>query len=256
MSAMLHTEDLTIGHGRHAVCAGIDLQVRTGELVALLGVNGIGKSTLLRTLAGLHAPLAGHVLVQGADLAMRSARDRARLVSIVLTGRPDTGLLTVDALVALGRQPWTGPWGRLSAADRAVVDAVMERTGTTPLRTRALRDLSDGECQQVIVARALVQATPVVLLDEPTAHLDLPNRVRIVRLLRTVTREDAKAVLFSTHDVQLALDLCDRIVLMRRAERPWSGTPDEAIASGALEQAFAGSGIRFDRASGTHRFLP
>ncbi|MBS1582775.1 MAG: ABC transporter ATP-binding protein [Bacteroidetes bacterium] len=256
MSAMLHTEDLTIGHGHQAVCAGIDLQVRTGELVALLGVNGIGKSTLLRTLAGLHAPLAGRVTVQGADLATRSARDRARLVSIVLTGRPDTGLLTVDALVALGRQPWTGPWGRLSAADRAVVDAVMERTGTTALRTRALRDLSDGECQQVMVARALVQATPVVLLDEPTAHLDLPNRVRIVRLLRTVVREDAKAVLFSTHDVQLALDLCDRIVLMRRLERPWSGTPDEAIASGALEQAFAGSGIRFDRASGTHRFLP
>lgn len=253
---MLRTEALAIGHGKRTVCAGIDVRVDAGELVALIGANGVGKSTLLRTLAGLHPPLAGSITVQGVDLAARSARERARLVSIVLTTRPDTGLLDVATLVALGRQPWTGPWGRLSAHDEQHVRTVMERTGTTALRHRALKDLSDGECQQVMVARALAQATPVVLLDEPTAHLDLPNRVRIVRLLRTVAREDGKAVLFSTHDLQLALDLCDRLVLMRPDERPWSGTPREALSSGLLASAFAGSGIRFDPVTGTHRFLP
>ena len=126
---MLRTEALAIGHGKRTVCAGIDVRVGAGELVALIGANGVGKSTLLRTLAGLHPPLAGSITVQGVDLAARSARERARLVSIVLTTRPDTGLLDVATLVALGRQPWTGPWGRLSTRDEQHVRTVMEVDG-------------------------------------------------------------------------------------------------------------------------------
>ena len=130
----------------------------------------------------------------------------------------------------------------------------MKLAGAEHLRGKSLGTCSDGECQKVLIARALAQDTPVLLLDEPTAFLDLPNRAGIVRMLRTIAKDQGKAVLFSTHDLQLAMDLCDRILLLRRDGPIWQGTPTAASASGELEHAFAGSGIRFDPATGTHRF--
>lgn len=232
---------------------GVAFELRSGELTAMIGANGIGKSTLLKTIAGLLPPLSGSVKVSGRSIATMSAAQRARLVSIVLTGRPQTGLLDVETLVSLGRQPWTGHWGRLTNADRKQVDDALQRCGAEDLRHRSLQTCSDGESQKVLIARALAQTTPVMLLDEPTAFLDLPNRAAIVRMLRAIAVDQVKAVLFSTHDLQLAMDLCDRILLLGR-EGLWIGTPGEALASGELLKAFAGDGIRFDPASGTHRF--
>lgn len=254
MTSLLHTEGLAIGHAR-TLMSGIGLHLAAGEVVALLGANGIGKSTLLNTLSGALAPRQGRVLVQGSEVHALAASARARLVSVVLTDRSFGGMVDVGTVVGLGRIPWTGPWGRISAVDEQVVQQALERTGAEGLRRKVLAECSDGECQQVMIARALAQATPVMLLDEPTAFLDLPNRVRIVRLLRSIAAEEAKAVLFSTHDLQLALDLSDRIILLRRDAPLWQGTAAEVRTSGELEAAFAGSGIAFDRERGTHRFI-
>jgi iron complex transport system ATP-binding protein len=256
MNALLETHDLGVGHGGRPLIGHVGLRSEAGTLTALLGVNGIGKSTLLRTLAGLLRPISGQVRIQGKDLAALGARERARLVSIVLTGRPLSGVLDVATVVALGRQPWTGNRGRLTAEDDRSVQQALTVAGAVHLRERALDTLSDGECQKVMLARALAQSTPVVLLDEPTAFLDLPSRVGIVRALREAAHTEGKAILFSTHDLQLALDLCDRLLLMRVGAPIWSGTPAEAIAQGELERAFAGTGIRFNAEHGTHRFLP
>jgi len=163
-------------------------------------------------------------------------------------------MLDVETLVSLGRQPWTGRWGSLSAADQDQVERALKLAGAEHLRGKSLSTCSDGEGQKVLIARALAQSTPVLLLDEPTAFLDLPNRVSTVRMLRRIAAEEGKAVLFSTHDLQLALDLCDRILLLRRDAPIWQGDPAQALASGELARAFAGTGILFDQASGTHRF--
>lgn len=256
MNNALRTEDLAVGHDGSAVLQHVRLHAAPGALTAILGANGSGKSTLLHTIAGLLPPLKGHVLLGDMDLLRSPVHQRARQVAIVLTGRPQVGLLRVRDVVALGRQPWTGRSGRLHDADEAAVQQALEQAGAVELRDRPVNALSDGECQKVMIARALAQDTPVLLLDEPTAFLDLPNRARLTRTLRTIAHDTGRVVLFSTHDLQLAVDLCDRLVLVRADRTLWQGTPSEAITTGELERVFSGTGLHFDRAHGTHRFLP
>lgn len=253
--AMLTTEQLSIGY-QQALAPPFDLALRGGELIALLGVNGIGKSTLLRTLAGLQDPLGGRVLLNGGHLHRLPMGERARQVAVVLTQRAAPPFMDIRTLVGLGRQPWTGRFGRMLPADLDMVNKAMERTGLRSLASRALDRCSDGERQKAFIARALAQDTPVLLLDEPTAYLDLPNRAAIVRSLRTVAHADGRVVLFSTHDVQLAMDLCDRLVLLRSGAVPWCGTPAQALEGRRLQESFAGSGIQFDLSTGTHRYMP
>lgn len=252
MKPLLTTRSLSVGYGSKALVEGVEVELRAGELVALIGVNGGGKSTLLNTFAGLHDAQQGEVLLDGRPLRQLSAEQRARHIALVLTGRPQAGLLDARTIVALGRQPWTGHFGRLSAKDLALVDEAMEATSVKAFAERSLQHLSDGEAQRVMIARALAQDTPIMLLDEPMAFLDLVNRVRLLRLLGDLARTKHKAILLSTHDLQTALDLCDRILLIHD-RKLWSGTSGDARSSGVLQEVFAGEGLRFDPTSGSFR---
>jgi iron complex transport system ATP-binding protein len=237
MNKVLETEGLVVGHGGKALLGPLSFTLEMGTLSCLLGVNGSGKSTLLRTLAGLHAPVAGSVKVQGADMAGAPSTERARLVSVVLTGRPDMGMLDVRTLVALGRQPWTGRLGRLGSEDHARVDKALERVAATDLQGRQVGALSDGEMQKLLIARALAQDTPVMLLDEPTAFLDVVNRQRVMRLLKGIAADEGRAVLLTTHDLPSALHYGDRLLVIH-GRGIQAGAPRDVLERGVLADAF------------------
>lgn len=253
---LLTAEDLAVGYflrkkAPRTVAGPLRLGLWPGELVALLGPNGAGKSTLLRTLAGLQPPLGGRLDVGGVPLTSLSAAARARQISVVLTDRLDAGVLTVRELVTLGRQPHTGWLGGLAAHDHAQVLAALAATGTTAFAARPVAELSDGERQKVMLARALAQDTPIVLLDEPTAHLDLPNRVALMRLLHQLARATGKAILLSTHELDLALQAADRVWLLPASGALRTGTPEDLVLSGTFGAAFEREGLAFDAGTGT-----
>lgn len=206
----LKIENLTTGYGDKTVSCGLEAVVQPGVLTCLLGENGAGKSTLLRTIAGLQPPLGGRVLLctdggPVTDTATLSRSARSRLISVVLTEHPDMQMVTAGELVGMGRLPYTGFFGGLTAADRQLVDQAMELTGTQRFASRQINSLSDGERQKVMIAKALAQQTPVILLDEPTAFLDYPSKVEMMVLLRRLAREEGLTILLSTHDIDLAL---------------------------------------------------
>lgn len=206
------TNRLTVGYRGHRVVEDISLSLPCGRLVCLLGPNGAGKSTLLRTLCGFQPPIAGTVTISGSDITTMSAAEVARLVSVVLTDRPPTPSLTAAEMVGMGRAPYTGFWGRLSDDDRRLVSEAMTTVGIAPLATRRMGQLSDGERQKVMIAKALAQHTPVIVLDEPTAFLDYPSKVAVMKTLARLAHDEGKTILMSTHDLELAAQLGDELM--------------------------------------------
>jgi len=241
----LRTDQLAVGHPGKALITGMDLHIEGGALVALIGVNGSGKSTLLRCLAGLVQPMEGGVHVNGRVLKVLEVRERARLVSLVMPGRSVTAALDVRSVVALGRHPWTGYFGALRSADEAAIEAALAATGTSHLAHRSVHSLSDGEHQLVAIARAIAQNTPIVLLDEPTAFLDLVNRIMVVRRLASLAHELGRIIVFSTHDLQVAVDHADRLLLLQGG-KAHGGTPLDVLGSVTMQAAFSADGLRFD----------
>lgn len=206
------TNRLTVGYRGHRVVEDISLSLPCGRLVCLLGPNGAGKSTLLRTLCGFQPPIAGTVTISGNNITTMSAAEVARLVSVVLTDRPPTPSLTAAEMVGMGRAPYTGFWGRLSDDDHRLVSEAMQTVGIAPLATRRMGRLSDGERQKVMIAKALAQHTPVIVLDEPTAFLDYPSKVAVMKTLARLAHDEGKTILMSTHDLELAAQLGDELM--------------------------------------------
>ena len=196
----------------HAVVSDINLTLQSGKLASLIGANGVGKSTLLKTLTGFLPKLEGSLLLDGKDISEFSQRALARQISIVLTQKPDVQNLTVEEIVGLGRSPYTGFFGKLHANDQQIVDESITAVGIEKLKNRMIQTLSDGERQKVMIAKALAQQTPVIFLDEPTAFLDVSSKVETFQLLQRMAHEMGKLVLLSTHDLELAVRFSDSLL--------------------------------------------
>lgn len=253
---VLQARNLKIGYkGRRGatkvVAEDINVALHAGEVVCLLGPNGSGKSTLIKTLAGMQAPLNGDISLFGDSVKQLTPKDIAYKLSTVLTDRITIGNLDVFTLVSFGRSPYTGWLGRLREEDEKVVRWAIEATGLEPLVHRDISTLSDGERQKVMIARALAQDTELILLDEPTAHLDLPNRVEIMRLLRKLAQETDKGILLSTHELNLALKAGDRCWLINNNRQLFTGVPEDLVLNGTFEAVFERESFDFDRATGT-----
>ncbi|HEX4998134.1 MAG TPA: ABC transporter ATP-binding protein [Terriglobia bacterium] len=249
MSGAIQAVNLAVGYSarrsRRVVLDGLNLSVRPGELVGLLGPNGAGKSTLLRTLSRVQPALAGQIQIDGVDLRRLTQLELARRLGIVLTERPMIGALTARRLAEFGRYPYWDWSGRMSAHDHDVVDWAIEAVGAGHLAGRDSMSLSDGERQRFMIARALAQEPSILLLDEPTAFLDVPSRVELIGLLRRLAREEQLAIVVSTHDLELALRMTDTIWLVTPDGKLTSGTPEDLILAGDVAEAFQAQSIRF-----------
>lgn len=247
-------QDLGIGYRRTRfrreqvteIATDLCATARRGELTALIGPNGAGKSTLLRTLCGLQAGLTGRVLIDGEDLQQLNPAQVATTISVVLTERIDPGLLSVRELVALGRTPHLRAHARLTERDRDAVEQALAAVGLLPLAQRQFSELSDGQRQRVLTARALAQEPSLLVLDEPTSFLDVPSRVELVDMLGRLAAEHDLAVIMSTHELELALGVCDHIWLLDSSGGLRSGAPAGLAADGSIGRVFDRGRMRFD----------
>lgn len=245
---VIRTRGLSVGYGTKHVLDGIDLDVPGGTVTVIIGANGTGKSTLLRTLSGTQPALAGKVEIVGRDPHSMAHRELARTLSIVYTDRAMSGGLTVSELVGMGRHPYTGFFGHLSVNDRRVVEHAMADVGIGHKAEAFLSDISDGERQKAMIARALAQNTPVLMLDEPTSFLDAASRLEILELVGRLAHERGTAVLLSTHDTSAALGMADNVVTVVPSATPsvvLHRVGDPALAA-RLDSVFGDRGVRFD----------
>ena len=252
----IRLENLTIGYrsksDTRVVAEGISAAIRQGELTCLLGANGVGKSTLLRTLSAFQPKLEGSIYVEDREISAFTDKELSRLIGVVLTEKPDIRNMSVRELVALGRSPYTGFRGTLHDDDWQVVDEAIAAVRIDSLRDRLIHTLSDGDRQKVMIAKALAQQTPVIYLDEPTAFLDFPSKVEMMQLLRRLAREQQKVIFLSTHDFELALQVADMLWLMETGSIS-IGTPRMLADSGALARYVERPGITFNKETLTVR---
>ena len=236
--------------GKLTILHGVDMTLEKGEVISIIGPSGAGKSTLLRTVMGLLKPLHGQILIGGDSVHTLSQREIAARISFVSTENVRASNLKVNNIVGLGRAPYTNWIGSLTDEDREIVQESLRLVGMEAFGEKNVSTLSDGECQRVMIARSLAQDTPVILLDEPTAFLDLPNKYEIVLLLRSLAREQGKTILFSTHDLNVALELCDPIVMIDQGKFLY-GSPQEMIDAGNIDRLFRDGHLLFDHATRT-----
>ena len=232
---IISLSQLSVGYSSsHPVISDISVELHSGQFACLIGENGIGKSTLLKTLTGFLPKLKGRLLLDNRDIESFSQQELARQVSIVLTQKPDVQNLTIEEIIGLGRSPYTGFFGRLRAEDRLVVDDAIAAMGIEKLRGRMIQTLSDGERQKVMIAKALAQETPVILLDEPTAFLDFPSKVDTFQSLRNMAHERDKLILLSTHDLDLAARFADSLLEVKKGALMAVSTADVRTSMRAI----------------------
>jgi iron complex transport system ATP-binding protein len=259
-ATLLSATQLTIGYSHKgqdtAVAKDLELALKGGEFVCLLGPNGAGKSTLIRTLAGMQAPLDGALQLQGQAFQSIAPRKRARMISVVLTEALPMGMMDAYSLVSLGRHPYSGWLGGLNASDREHIDAAFEAVGAGDLKVRQIAELSDGERQKISIARALAQEAQVMLLDEPTAFLDLPRRVELMTILRNLAHRESMGLLLSTHDLDLALRFADRLWILGPNGELTQGYPEALAMNGDFANAFTSENLNWDPELGAFRAHP
>ncbi|WP_300438874.1 ABC transporter ATP-binding protein [Christiangramia sp.] len=246
---VLKTEDLTIGYKkkshREIVASGINIEINAGELVAVIGVNGSGKSTLLKTLSGIIQNIDGEIFISNNSLLNTTPDKLSKYISLVLTEQLLSKNLSVIELIALGRQPYTNWIGSLTKRDLKQIMYAIQLVNIEEIKNKKCHELSDGQFQKVLIARALAQDTPLIILDEPTTHLDLYHKAYVLKLLQKLSRETNKAILFASHEINLALQLCDKLVILKDKTALF-GTPAELIENGALNDLFPKELIQFD----------
>jgi iron complex transport system ATP-binding protein len=252
----LEIKDLSIGYrGRKKKMTflqnDLNLNFYQGDMVCLIGPNGCGKSTFIRTIAALQHPIEGKIIIKGVDINTMSVKNRSEFFSVVLTDRTAVDGITVAEIVALGRYQSSSWLGTLSKSDRDKIVWAIGQVGLEGFEDRMYGTLSDGEKQRTFIAKALSSDAPVMLLDEPTSHLDIPNRVEVMTLLQRLTREFGHSVILSTHDLDLAMQMADEIWLMIPGKGVLASTPEELIYSGCLDEVFGNEILRFNTHSGT-----
>jgi iron complex transport system ATP-binding protein len=255
---LLYTKNLSIGYkgknnSDNILHSNLNLKLLPGEFTCLLGPNGSGKSTLMKTFAGFHKSLNGTIYLDNTEIQNFREKDLARLISVVLTDKTNVGNMTIFELVSMGRHPYTGFFGNLTQSDLKKVYESIEAVGLRNMKHKRVNEVSDGESQKAMIAKALSQETPIILLDEPTAYLDLPSRIEIMQLLHTLSSETQKAILLSTHDLEQALRFADKIWLLGTENRVKSGMPEDLILSNEFKSFFERKGIRFDNDTGTFK---
>ncbi|WP_163407588.1 ABC transporter ATP-binding protein [Flavobacterium ajazii] len=253
MKTILNTTNLNIGYkskkGVTVIAENLNLNLDSGKLIALIGANGIGKSTLLRTITGIQKPLSGSVFLNDKNISDYKPLDLAQNLSLVLTEKLPPSNLTVFELVALGRQPYTNWMGTLTPEDIVKVNEALKLTQIEHLASKRHFEISDGQLQKVLIARALAQDTPLIILDEPTTHLDLLHKVSLFKLLKKLTEETQKCILFSTHDIDLAIQLSDEMIIMT-PEMVLQDEPCNLISKGSFTTLFKDEHIVFDAEKG------
>lgn len=253
---ILKTEQLSIGYKTKkvetVVASNINFDLQKGQLIGLVGANGIGKSTLLRTLIKVQPELSGSILLNGSSLKSISNIELAKQLSIVLTEQLTSKNLTVYELIALARHPYTNWIGKLTEADNNAITKAINQVNISELKAKKCYELSDGQLQKVMLARALAQDTDVIVLDEPTTHLDMYHKAYILKLLQKLTKETGKTILFSSHEIDLAIQLCDTMIVMQK-DNVVCDQPCNLISQGVFESLFPKDLISFDNSTGSFR---
>lgn len=250
MNSILKISDLNIGYKTSktetVVAENISLELQKGKLIALVGANGIGKSTLLKTILGFENPFKGNILLNDKNISEISSKEMAHYISVVLTEKLPPSNLSVYELVALGRQPYTNWIGELSDSDKEQIQKAIELTQIQDFISKKHFELSDGQLQRVMIARALAQDTELMILDEPTTHLDLLHKISVFKLLKKLAQQTEKSVLFSTHDIDLAIEFCDEMIIMT-PDRTQKDTPENLIENGVFDELFSDESVMFDK---------
>jgi iron complex transport system ATP-binding protein len=253
VATTISCENLNIGYSSkkdsHVICSNISMQLETGKLYSLIGQNGIGKSTFLKTLTGILKPIQGTISILGKNILHWNEADFAKNVAIVLTEKIPTSNLTVFELIALGRQPYTNWLGNLSEIDLRIIYDAINLTELAEIQNKKITEISDGQMQRVLIARALSQNTPIIILDEPTTHLDLYHKVTLIKLLKKLANTTNKCILYSTHDVDLAIQLSDEMLLMYD-EKIELDSPCNFIEKGTFDVIYKEDFIQFDATKG------
>lgn len=248
----LAIKDLSIGYKNLTVASEISFDALSGELIGIVGINGIGKSTLLRTLGKIQPELSGSISIDGKPLNSLDTGALASEISIVLTEPIASKNLTVQELIALGRQPYTNWIGTLTELDKSKITEATQMLQLEDLIHKKCYELSDGQLQRVLIARALAQDTSIILLDEPTTHLDLYHKIQILKLLKSITEETKKTILFTSHEIEMVLQLCDKMLLLNETNGSF-GKPSALIAQGDFDTLFPADTVSFDASTGTFR---